>query len=257
MSIEITNNKNTSPYAKKHPIWTVVIVELLLLIIMFAAGAYATIKKVDDATLPVLIAFIPIAIALIIYLSWKRRWRYMGFRPLLEIPKRGWLYYLPFVAVLAAISASGFKEVTSSELLYFLGFTLLVGFVEETVYRGLILKALLNKSIPTAVITSSVLFGITHLLNMLSGQNLLDTIMQIIYALLIGAALSLLIIKNNNILPLILFHFIHNLIRFLSPEVAGTSINTPVIMDGLVILILLAQCIWIASSLKKKTKAIT
>ncbi|MNR02735.1 CAAX amino terminal protease self- immunity [compost metagenome] len=103
---------------------------------------------------------------------------------------------------------NGFKSTSASTLLYFIGFTLLVGFVEETIYRGLILRTLLAKGVTTAVVTSSILFGVTHILNALSGQSLFDTIVQIVYALLVGLVLALLIIMNNNILPLITFHFI-------------------------------------------------
>ncbi|KAA2294230.1 CPBP family intramembrane metalloprotease, partial [Clostridioides difficile] len=81
---------------------------------------------------------------------------------------------------------------------FFIFFTLLVAFVEETIYRGLIFKTLLRKSAVAAVVTSSILFSITHLLNALSGQHMTDTIMQLIYALLLGAALALLMLKNGN-----------------------------------------------------------
>ncbi|MFC0332271.1 CPBP family intramembrane glutamic endopeptidase [Paenibacillus sepulcri] len=71
--------------------------------------------------------------------------------------------------------------------------------MEETVCRGLILKTLLNKSVQSAAITSSILFSITHMLNVMSGQSTEQTILQLVYAHLVGCALALLMVKNNNI----------------------------------------------------------
>ncbi|WP_410515042.1 CPBP family intramembrane metalloprotease [Paenibacillus sp. BR2-3] len=61
------------------------------------------------------------------------------------------------------IGLKGFQEIRVSEVLFFIFFTLLVSFVEESIYRGLILKTLLPKGVKTAVITSSLLFSLTHM----------------------------------------------------------------------------------------------
>ncbi|HEY2491897.1 MAG TPA: type II CAAX endopeptidase family protein [Paenibacillus sp.] len=244
MSIQISNPS----FSKRRPVLTVIIIEVLLLLAVFAAGAYATIKELDY-TAPVLISFIPIALVLIVYLTWKRKWSQMGFQSLREIPKNNWLYYLPLVVILVVLSFNGFRNVTVSEVLFFIFFTLLVGFVEETLYRGLILRTLLAKSVTAAVVTSSILFSVTHLLNLLSGQNTNQTILQIIYALVMGVALALLIVKNHNIIPLILFHFLHNLIQFLSIE---NENNTVLGVDVLIIVVLVMYCVWLLMSLKSK-----
>ena len=74
---------------------------------------------------------------------------------------------------------------------------------------------------------------------MLSGQSTAQTIVQLVYALVMGVVLALLMIKNHNILPLIMFHFLHNLIQFLGNE------STAVGYDIVVIVILLVQCMWL------------
>lgn len=218
---------------------------MLLLLAVFAAGAYATIKELSY-TAPILISFIPIALILMIYLTLKKKWGYIGFQSIFNIPKKNWLFYLPLVVILVIISINGFKAVTMSEVLFFIFFTLMVGFVEETIYRGLILKIMLSKSVLSAVLVSSILFSITHLLNVMSGQDLVQSVLQLIYALIMGVVLALLMIKNNNIAPLIMFHFVHNLIQFLSNE--GTNI----IFDVIIILVLIVQCLWLVLDLRKK-----
>ncbi|MNX06469.1 CAAX amino terminal protease self- immunity [compost metagenome] len=240
----MTTLSNKRTFSAKRPVLAVIIIEVLLLIAMFAAGAYAQIKQLDY-TSPVLIAFIPIALVLIVYLTIRRKWNALGFESIRKIPSSNWIYYLPLVLVLGINCMNGFKSTSASTLLYFIGFTLLVGFVEETIYRGLILRTLLAKGVTTAVATSSILFAVTHILNALSGQNLFDTILQIVYALLVGLVLALLIIMNNNILPLITFHFIHNLINFMSPS------NSIWYGTFAVIVILALQAIWLIVSLRK------
>ncbi|MEA0563417.1 CPBP family intramembrane glutamic endopeptidase [Lysinibacillus irui] len=64
---------------------------------------------------------------------------------------------------------------------------LIIAFIEETIFRGILLRMLLTKGVATAVWVSSILFGVTHALQLLGGQSLEDTIIQIIYALLVGS----------------------------------------------------------------------
>ncbi|WP_458124971.1 CPBP family intramembrane glutamic endopeptidase [Paenibacillus sp. Z3-2] len=242
-------SKPKHSFSKRKPVLTVVIIELLLLLAVFAAGAIATIKQLDY-TFPVLISFTPIAIVLIIYLTLKRKWGETGFRSLRSIPAGHAKYYIPLLLVLGTIALKGFGELTLSKVAFFVFFTLLVAFVEETIYRGLIFKTLLQKSAVAAVVTSSILFSITHLLNALSGQNMTDTIMQLIYALLMGAVLALLMLKNGNIVPLILFHFIHNLIQFLGNDLQDTG-TLP--YDLFILAVLIVYCAWLVWSHRTNT----
>ncbi|MDO3408210.1 CPBP family intramembrane metalloprotease [Saccharibacillus sp. CPCC 101409] len=235
-------------FSQRRPVWAVVVIELLLMVAVAAAGTYATLKGLSY-TAPVLLSFIPIALALIVYMTLRRRWGYYGFRSLKSIPKSGYIYYLPLLAVLVAISFKGFRPLTIQEILFFLFFTLLVGFVEETVYRGLIFKTMLKKGAVAAIVTSSILFSITHVLNALSGQSLAATLLQLLYALLVGCALALLLLKNGNILPLIAFHFLHNLIQFLGVQTEYIP------ADVVVLVILAAQCAWLIASMKKRPAA--
>ncbi|MFC3749327.1 CPBP family intramembrane glutamic endopeptidase [Paenibacillus sp. GCM10012306] len=242
----MSNQKVKASFSQRRPIWTVIIIEGLLLLAMMAAGTYATIKQLSY-TAPVLIAFVPIALVLIAYFTIRHKWSYMGFRPLGSIPATNWIYYAPLLLILIINMLKGFRGIELSDVLFYLFFTLLVGFVEESIYRGLILKTLLTKSVKTAVVTSSILFSITHILNALSGQNLTQTLLQIVYALLIGTVLALLMVKNNNIIPLILFHFLHNLIQFVGNDNTDAFIG----YDLLILAVLAAYAIWIAISLKR------
>ncbi|WP_405154815.1 CPBP family intramembrane glutamic endopeptidase [Paenibacillus sp. FSL K6-0108] len=235
-------------FSVRRPVLTVVIIELLLLLAVFAAGAVATVKQLDY-TSPVLMSFTPIALVLIIYLTLRHKWRETGFQSLAAIPASHAKYYIPLLLVLGTLALKGFTELTVSKVAFFIMFTLLVAFVEETIYRGLIFKTLLRKSAIAAVVTSSILFSITHIMNALSGQSMADTMLQLVYALLLGAVLALLMLKNGNIVPLILFHFIHNLIQFLGNDRQDTG-TLP--YDLFILVVLVVYCVWLTVSLRTK-----
>jgi uncharacterized protein len=240
------NHNRKASLSQKRPVLTVVIIEVLLLLAVFAAGAYATFNELTY-TAPVLISFIPIALTLIVYFTLKNKWAWLGFKSLKSIAPGEWKSFTPLLLVLGIISLKGFQEISVSEILFFIFFTLLVAFVEESIYRGLILKTLLPKGIRAAVITSSLLFSITHVLNALSGQDLTQTLLQLIYALLIGCVLALLMVKNDNIIPLILFHFVHNLIQFVGNDNTTGYIG----YDIFILLVLAVQAVWLVLSLRK------
>ena len=55
---------------------------------------------------------------------------------------------------------------------------ILVGFVEEMIFRGFLFRALLGEDKPVvAIIVSAVTFGIGHIVNLFTGQTSLETIM--------------------------------------------------------------------------------
>jgi len=233
-------------FSNKRPVLAVIIIQLLLLFAVTASGTVATIKELHYTT-AVMLSFIPMALVLVIYLSIRRKWSAIGFKPLHTISSRSWMYYIPLVAVVMVIFSKGFRPLSVSETIFFIFFTLLVGFLEETIYRGLIFHIMLQKSRLAAVLVSSLLFGITHILNALSGADSSAIILQIVYSLLIGLTLALLMLKGGNIVPLILFHFIHNLFQFLGEE------TYPIGYDLAIMAILFIQCLWLVQSLRKTT----
>jgi len=78
------------------------------------------------------------------------------------------LFVLP-VAVTLLPLADGITVTAPEALLAFAGVPLAVGFVEETIFRWLILTALIPEGILRAVLASSAMFAALHLLNVLSG----------------------------------------------------------------------------------------
>ncbi|MEK5206741.1 CPBP family intramembrane glutamic endopeptidase [Psychrobacillus sp. FSL H8-0510] len=236
---------NKLSYSKKHPIISIILIEVIFLLVVFIAGAIATIKQLSYNT-PILISFIPTALFLLFYFSWKRKWTYYGFKR--EIKRANWILYLPLLIILIVLCLQGFSSQPLETIIFYVGFAILIGFVEESIYRGIMIKILLPRGILPAILTSSILFSVTHMLNLLSGQSLGQTGLQLAYSFLIGIVLAQLFIKTGNILPLILFHSLHNLIQFLGS--GGPS----AILDTIVIIILGVTAILLSLSLNKKTE---
>lgn len=83
----------------------------------------------------------------------------------------------------------------------------LIGFVEEMIFRGFLFKAMLaNGNKAAAIIVSSVTFGIGHLVNLFAGQASFDTLMQVIFAVSWGFILTMVFYKSKSLIPCIIAH---------------------------------------------------
>ena len=84
---------------------------------------------------------------------------------------------------------------------------ILVGYVEEMLFRGFLLRAMLagGKAV-TAVVVCSLTFGIGHIVNLFTGQAGFDTVMQMLFAVAIGFAFTMAAYKSGSLIPVILAH---------------------------------------------------
>ncbi|MCR5473798.1 MAG: CPBP family intramembrane metalloprotease [Lachnospiraceae bacterium] len=84
---------------------------------------------------------------------------------------------------------------------------ILVGFVEEMIFRGFLFRAMLreNKTM-MAIVVSAVTFGIGHIVNLFTGQTGFETIIQIIFAISWGFILTMVCIRSGSIIPCIIAH---------------------------------------------------
>ena len=90
-----------------------------------------------------------------------------------------------------------------------LSYAIIPGIFEEVAFRGLILTVLMTKYKPkTAIISSSLLFGLAHSVNILFGQDIIITIAQLGFAFFLGILLAYIVVKTNSLLPAILVHYL-------------------------------------------------
>ncbi len=88
---------------------------------------------------------------------------------------------------------------------------LLIGYVEEVIFRGFLFKALIPKDgIRLAIIISSVTFGIGHIVNLFTGQADLETVIQVLFAVAWGFIFTLVFYKCQSLIPCIIAHGLVN-----------------------------------------------
>ena len=122
-----------------------------------------------------------------------------------------------------------------------------VGILEEVIFRGLLFKALCKDNLKTAVIISSVTFGIGHIVNLLNGADFLPTLLQIIYATAAGFLFTILFHRSGTLIPCIITHCT---IKSLSAFGAERSPTLDLIAAGVLTIFALLYAIWIL----KKTR---
>lgn len=192
----------------------IVALEFLLIFFYVLNGAFVSILKPSSPFLQFAL-LIPLALGIFIYIMIKKNWQKYFFH---SIKKNQLFILLPlfFILCIILVSAKGLNLTSMSNVIaMFMMQLLIIAFIEETIFRGIMLRMLLTKGVATAVWVSSILFGVTHALQLLGGQSLEDTIIQIIYALLVGLVLSLLILDGQSIIITILFHGFNNSFNFM------------------------------------------
>lgn len=84
---------------------------------------------------------------------------------------------------------------------------ILVGYLEEVIFRGFLFRAMLKNGHPkTAVTITAVTFGIGHIVNLFGGQTSLETIVQVPFAIAWGFIFTFVVWKSGSLLPCILAH---------------------------------------------------
>ena len=156
--------------------------------------------------------------ALLLWLGRNNLWDKYGFRAP-DYPASRFLFYIPLVIVASSglwngIDVPGAPAETACRFLSML----CVGFLEEVIFRGLLFRAMAKNNMRQAVIVSSVTFGLGHIVNLLNGKPLGDTLIQIIFAVAVGFVLVLIVHRGGSIIPCVVFHSLNNALRVFSAE---------------------------------------
>lgn len=119
-----------------------------------------------------------------------------------------YLFFIPMFVLATGNLWDGFSlSYKGAELIIATISMILVGFVEEMIFRGFLLKAMLGngKTVP-AIIVSAVTFGIGHIVNLFAGQASFETVMQIIFAISWGFILTMTFYRSGSLIPCIIAH---------------------------------------------------
>lgn len=138
-----------------------------------------------------------------------------------ELPAKKCLFYIPLCLIVSVNLWFGFTQNYSPlESALGVGAMLLVGFAEEVIFRGFLFQAMSKDNLKTAVIVSSLTFGIGHIVNLFngSGAELLPNICQICYACAIGFLFVIIFLKTKSLWPCIFTHSAVNALSVFAAE---------------------------------------
>lgn len=171
-----------------------------------------------------------------------------------QISSAKMLFYAPLIILSTANLWHGVVLNNSpAETLLYIVSMLLVSFLEEMIFRGFLFNAMAKDNVKSAIIVSSVTFGMGHIVNLIngSGTELLPNLLQVIYAIAIGFAFVMIYYKTKSLLPCIITHGVFNGLG----TFANKSVITPqkqIVLSVLVMIIAGGYAVYIALVVNEK-----
>lgn len=186
---------------------------MLILELFVLAGLFLSHRlnmPLVNLDLPLMVINCLVAAALLTALGW---WRKAGFNG-----PSNWreLHLLIFPALLLIGPALLLQPAlpTAGKLIPLVIVTLLIGFQEEAIFRGVLLRSLQSRGVMQAVLISAGLFGVIHANSLLVGRDPLFVLAQVIASFLGAIGLGALRLRLNTIWPLILLHALNDFVQF-------------------------------------------
>ena len=156
-----------------------------------------------------------------------------------DIGANRFMYYIPLIALVSCNFWLGVRmNGTVLEFVLYAISMLCVGFLEEIIFRGFLFNAMAKDGIKSAIIVSSVTFGIGHIVNLIngSGATLVPNLCQVVSAVAIGFLFVVMFYRGKSLLPCILAHQFINVTSFFANESAID--NTTRIVQSIIICVI-------------------
>lgn len=163
--------------------------------------------RFGDGSVQMLLGLVAISMALILFISTNKLQGELGFDRWLQNGKKLlWLLPMWVLSTGNLWGGVGLRYPGIDGVMAVLSF-LLVGFVEETIFRGFLFNGMRRTgSLTVAVVVSAVTFGMGHIVNLLTGHATAETLLQVVFAVAWGFLLTFAYLKGGSLLPCILIH---------------------------------------------------
>lgn len=126
-----------------------------------------------------------------------------------SVPASRFLYYVPLIILATGNLWNGAAiNYSLPETVCRIACMLCVGFLEEVIFRGFLFVSIAKENVRSAIIISSVTFGVGHLINLFngSGMELVNNLCQICFAIAVGFLLVTIFYRGGSLLPCIIVH---------------------------------------------------
>lgn len=144
----------------------------------------------------------------------------------LAVPARRLFYYMPLIILVTGNLWDGIAvNYPMADTICQIVVMLCVGFVEEVIFRGFLFKAMAKDNVKSAIIVSSITFGIGHLMNLVngSGMDLVNNLCQVIFAIAMGFLLVTIFYRSGSLIPCIVTHSAVNTLNTFANETGITA----------------------------------
>ena len=191
---------NMKSFAERHPI----VFEIMLIVAAFVlAAVFGLACDIVGFPKELCMAMGRIMVGFMLLIAFRRRF---------DIAKQfmGWLYALPALGFVLWNVVNNFftggKFCPPSIEFFILGFA--PGIFEEVVFRGVFVSNLkaAGKSDFAAVMISALGFGVIHLTNAVGDVGMLQVLVQVSYAVVVGMVFGAIFIRTGNIISIIVVH---------------------------------------------------
>lgn len=205
-----------------HRIAKTIIAMGILLVIFFFQGATVMVNNLEGIVSAVVRGGIIWGLVLITIGFYNVKYRtlhLLGFNKPNNVSFKQLYFFVPLILIALTNFSCGIDMSNGMGMIFANLFLALgIGFCEEIFFRGIICNLWLKKGEGTAIMISSILFAICHLMNIAGGAGIVETILQICFAFVYGIVFALIFIVCQSVWPCIILHAFHDFSSFISIE---------------------------------------
>lgn len=130
-----------------------------------------------------------------------------------------YLYFIPLLLIVSVNLWNGLNiNNTPGKIIFYMLSMVNIGFLEEIIFRGFLFKMMSKDNLKSAIIVSSITFGLGHIVNLLNGADLVPTLMQICYAVALGYLFVVIFYKSKSLVPCIVTHIVIDVLSVFNVE---------------------------------------
>ena len=206
----------------------IVAIVITYVFIFFGSSMFVPLFRNYSSNISIIITSTSIlisVIALVIHKLWFKKDNYKGFIAFSKSSnKEVWAIVIALIIIdVIVLLVKGISTGLAMPLLINLIPAISAGVFEETCYRT-IPVSILMKNKPTykrmviATILTAVIFGVSHAINIVSGATILNTILQIVFAIGPGMFFAAVYLRTGSIIIPMVFHAFHDILELFIPR---------------------------------------
>ena len=173
-----------------------------------------------------------------------------------EVRASRFFCYLPLVVLASCNLWQGVRiNLSFAETALYIGSMLCVGFLEELIFRGFLFKAMNQDNVTSAMIVSSITFGVGHIVNLVngSGMSLISNLCQVCSAVAVGFLFVILFHRGGSLIPCIVTHGVLNALSAFANQ-ANETVRTQIMTSVVITLLATGYTLALLKRLPEKDK---